>query len=255
MSYLGISRKMRDESEALTYIGPFRENPKRTYRDSESAFKDVGVRGENVSMVLRQDMQENGDLLNQVSRWFEEAMGCRVGLEELGSSLFRIVIENTYGSKDNIIDTGYGISQVIPIVTQLYNNNVMDRTQRMYYGIRRNNMYILEQPELHLHPAAQAQLADLFVNSIIREPSKKILIETHSEHLIRKLQVLIADKEVGFSNDQIAIYYVDKDKKGNSFVKRMDIAENGQFEEEWPSGFFDKSYELTKLLLRANRKG
>lgn len=254
--YLGLARKIMTESEELTYIGPFRENPKRNYRYSESAYKDVGVRGENVSMILRQDVQENGHLVKQVSSWFEEAMGFKVVLEDLGSSLFSIMIENADGCKDNIIDTGYGISQVIPIVTQLCNNyNAMDRRQMMYYGIRAKRMYILEQPELHLHPAAQAQLADLFVESIIQNKERKILVETHSEHLIRKLQVLIADKNIDFSNDQVAIYYVDKDENGDSFVTRMNITENGQFKEEWPSGFFDKSYELTKLLLRANRRG
>ena len=241
-------------SSELSYIGPFRENPKRTYRDSESSYNDVGVRGENVSSLLRQDAQSEGILLNEVSNWFSDAMKVKLDIKDIGSSLFSVVVKTDDSKEDNIIDTGYGISQVLPIVAQLYNSDALSLDQNRYLGVSKKNFFVIEQPELHLHPAAQAQLADLFVNNVIKNKTRKILIETHSEHLIRKLQVMIADKSVGFCNDQIAIYYVDKDNNNNSITKRMNISENGQFEEEWPSGFFDKSYELTKLLLRVNSK-
>ena len=65
----------------------------------------------------------------------------------------------------------------------------------------------------------------------------KFFIETHSEHLIRRLQVLIARGEL--SNDDVAIYYVDKNRLGNSFVKEYKINERGFFNESWPEGFFD----------------
>lgn len=254
--FRAINSMLVEEARGLTYIGPFRENPKRTYRDSESTYNDVGVRGENVSMLLRQDAQANRELLNEVSNWFRDAMECKLDVRDVGSSLFSVVVKKGDDCEDNIIDTGYGISQVLPIVTQLYNTyGAMSREQQRYFGIRQKNVFILEQPELHLHPAAQAQLADLFVNNVINNKSRKLLIETHSEHLIRKLQVLIADPEVKIDNDQVAIYYIDKDSDNNSIIKNMKIASNGQFEDEWPSGFFDKSYELTKLLLRANRRG
>jgi predicted ATPase len=115
---------------------------------------------------------------------------------------------------------------------------------------------IFEQPEIHLHPAAQAQLADLFVEYINDKNGavNRILIETHSEYLIRKLQVLVADPDKKISDDQVAIYYVDKDEKGDSYVEKMKLCENGQFEKAWPTGFFDKSYELTKMLMEANSK-
>lgn len=89
----------------------------------------------------------------------------------------------------------------------------------------------IEQPELHLHPAAQADLADLFVNCVLEgNNGKRIVIETHSEHLIRKLQVLIADKNNMFTNEMIKIYYVDKDKQGIAHVEEMKILPNGKFQ-------------------------
>ena len=257
-SYLsGIFKHMNRYAQEISYVGPFRENPKRTYRDSESNYNDVGVRGENVSMLLRQDAQESKELIEGVSRWFNDAMGYTVDIKDIGSSLYSLVVRHDTGAEeaveDNIIDVGYGISQVLPIVTQLLmsepsNKNVYER------GLRQKKTFIIEQPELHLHPAAQAELANLLAKSVKISRSRRVLVETHSEHLIRKLQVLIADPDVDISSDQVAFYYIEKDENGNSHVKKMEINKKGQFLEEWPSGFFDKSYDLSSELLYVNSK-
>ncbi len=252
--FRGIKGQLADEAANMVYIGPFRENPKRIYRDSESSYNDVGVNGEYTGMLLRQAAQENTELLGNVSGWFQDAMGYSLDVKEAGNGLFSIMVRGR-ACADNIMDVGYGISQVLPIVTQLYNANntkLNGRASLSYQG----TTAIFEQPEIHLHPAAQAQLADLFVNCVTdkKNPVNRILIETHSEHLIRKLQVLVADPESGIDSDQVAIYYVDKNEEGNSYIEKMELCENGQFEKAWPSGFFDKSYELTKLLMRAGRK-
>lgn len=110
----------------------------------------------------------------------------------------------------------------------------------------------IEQPELHLHPKIQSQLAELFNNTI--KPhllSKNILIETHSEHLIKKIQVLIANKELDKSN--VRVFYFDN-KNSKSKIKEMEIEENGFFKEPWPDGFFDESYNLSKELLFPKNK-
>lgn len=114
-------------------------------------------------------------------------------------------------------------------------------------------MLILEQPELHLHPAAQSELADLFVSSVINSSGKKkILVETHSEHLIRKLQILVADKKYPISKDMVKIYYVDKNEKGDAQIEEMKLLDNGKFENPWPAGFFDRGYQLSRELARTS---
>lgn len=242
------------EAEKTVYIGPFRENPKRVYRDSESSYNDVGVNGENTSMILRQAAQENQNLLDNVSGWFQKTMGYSLNIKDVGNGLYSIVV---CGNRevDNLMDVGFGISQALPIVTQLYSKGEY-RQSIFDLNMSERKTVILEQPEIHLHPAAQAQLADLFVDCINDKKGmiNRILLETHSEHLIRKLQVLVADPDVMLKEDQVAIYYVDKDEKGDSHVQKMELCANGQFETAWPSGFFDKSYELTKLLMKANSK-
>lgn len=255
--FIGISRYMDDYAEEMTYVGPFRENPKRTYRDSENNYENVGVRGENAGMLLRQDWQNQKRLIKDVSRWFEKSMGYEISIDDISENLYSLVVTNKLNDgleeKDNLMDVGYGISQVLPIVTELMaEKSVADDRDQNKSSTKKN--FVIEQPELHLHPAAQAELADLLADAANLNRSRRIIVETHSEHLIRKLQVLIADPNVPIDNDQVAIYYVEKNEEGESFIKKMEIAQNGQFKGKWPSGFFDKGFELSTALMMANRK-
>lgn len=242
----------------IVYIGPFRKEPERTYRFSENKILNVGKKGENSILLLGQDIRQKHGLTKKVSEWFESTMGCRLEVVPVDGSLFKIQIQRINESEnkgESLIDVGYGVAQVLPIVTQLYfdSEEVNDEYRNRFTYIP-NKTYIIEQPELHLHPAVQSSLADLFVQKVVDDPTSKIVIETHSEHLIRKLQVLVADPEVNITPDDVAIYYIDKDASGVSSVTRMNMNSKGQFEEKWPSGFFDKSYELTKELMRVASK-
>lgn len=249
-------QSMQDASDTY-YIGPFRENPSRVYRDVEHQVDSVGARGEDVSAMLKNDYSHGKKIITKVSEWFENAMNYKLSLNDMGSGLYNIVVRKADGTEDNLIDVGYGISQVLPIVAQLVKINSSPR--KNYYGTslndKNNSTFIIEQPELHLHPGAQAELANLFVDIVSQNTDDKavnVLIETHSEHLIRRLQALIANKNVNISSNQVKIYYVDKNDKNEAYITEMHILDNGQFEDEWPTGFFDKAYELSMELLRNN---
>lgn len=243
-----VYQNTRAEARLLTYIGPFRENPERVYRDSESQSIDVGVRGENVSTLLIRDFQKKNRLINEISEWLYRTMGYKLCINDMGNSLFQIMLENDNGIKSNLLDVGFGISQVLPIITQVIRMSLVSRKWKSRECVD-ETLYI-EQPELHLHPAAQAELADIFVKCIMENPGKTLVIETHSEHMIRKLQVLIADKNCAFSEKDICIYYVDKNEDGIANVKEMKLLPNGKFKVKWPTGFFDKAHELSMELLK-----
>ena len=115
-------------------------------------------------------------------------------------------------------------------------------------------MILVEQPELHLHPAAQSRLADLFATCLSTNKNARFIIETHSEHLISRLQVLIADENWPITADMVQILYVDKNDKGEAIIEEMKIKENGKFEKAWPSGFFDQGYMLARQLSKASIK-
>ncbi len=249
-----ISNYMKQYSRQILYIGPFRTSPKRIYRQSESLHEYVGISGEHSGMLLKQAERDKHPSFEKVSDWFSGAMGYKIKIEEIPeSSFFSIKMfteKNPNG--DNLIDVGFGISQILPIIVQMYYDKEQeDRYQRTPFSKYSPENYFIEQPEIHLHPSAQAELANLFVEKITGSKNRvQIFIETHSEHLIRRLQSLVADPYVSFNSNDIAIYYVDMKEDGNSFVKHMELNANGQFKGKWPSGFFDKAYLLSRELTR-----
>ena len=241
------------ESRNIRYIGPFRMDPDRYYRDPEYISNSVGVHGENMSNILiRESRKSDQKLLKRISNWTKEVLGYEIALKDISNGMFQIMLKDSNGNETNLIDNGYGVSQVLPIVTEIIRLSLATPWRRRYRDIG-DYIVILEQPELHLHPAAQSELANLFVSGIINgKEKKKILVETHSEHLIRKLQILVADKECPLTKDMIKIYYVDKDENGNARVEEMKVLENGKFENQWPSGFFDRGYQLSRELAKAS---
>ena len=129
-------------------------------------------------------------------------------------------------------EVGVGISQVLPVVV-------------VAIAVTATPLVIIEQPELHIHPAIQVQLGDLFIEQ--SNDHKFFLIETHSEHLLLRLLRRINETFEGelppdvkpcTAND-VAIYYLDKGAKG-MYVRRLEISEDGDSKGDWPDGFFEE---------------
>ena len=99
----------------------------------------------------------------------------------------------------------------------------------------------VEEPEVHLHPKYQSLLADMFVEAY-QKYNIHFIIETHSEYLIRKLQVLVADKENKLTPNDVSLNYVEKDKNGISTNRKIEL-EDGRLSEPFGPGFFDRGYK------------
>lgn len=268
-----LETTVQHEVRELSYIGPFRNNPERIYRRSENKVANVGVKGEFAINMLIDD-RGRSRITEKVSDWFEKAFHYKLKIEPLVSTLhtvgeseyYQVMLENTDTSIENsIMDVGYGISQVLPIVSQMAMEKDNNDNSEMHI-VDYDSLYIIEQPELHLHPNAQAELAKLFANTVStgKATNKKVLIETHSEHIIRGLQILIADKDSPYniSADKVKIYYVhdekEKDGQEGSWIEEMKMDEYGQFIDKWPPDFFDKAYNLTREFankVRAHTRG
>jgi predicted ATPase len=129
-------------------------------------------------------------------------------------------------------DVGIGISQVLPVLAYAYAN--------------KNKIISIEQPEIHLHPALQAELADVFIKTALKNNNTYIL-ETHSEHFILRLLRRIRE---GYSNtdnpefsiDDINVIYIKPTNKG-SIIYQIPVSKDGDFEENWPDGFFPERGE------------
>ena len=161
------------------------------------------------------------------------------------------IIKNS--AEIDLCDIGYGYSKLLPILYLLW----IKRTEATWE--QRDMHFILEEPESNLHPSLQSRLGDFFtslikdniVSSITKENKTQIglIIETHSEYLIRKLQYLTAKGEL--KTDDTVIYYFyhpDKVPEGEKQVYKINIDDRGRLTKNFGEGFFDVAGELEFLL-------
>lgn len=207
-------------SNKIFYIDSLRKTTERYFRYTDSIVDSVGKCGEYTSVILGQDFRHGKSIINKVSDWLSTYMNFSLDIEDLEGQLFKIMIRDLKtNARNNIVDMGQGLSQLIPILVQTFiikNNKECSRISRT------PNYTVVEQPELYLHPSAQDCLADLFVETI-KNNNESFLIETHSEHMIRRLIKLI---DAGtLSNDDIAIYLTEKDYNGNNKIRKLNMNE------------------------------
>lgn len=129
----------------------------------------------------------------------------------------------------NIADEGQGMSQVLPIVVRCFMPDD-------------NTVIAVEQPELHLHPAAHLNLAKLFARTA-KELNHCYLIETHSENLLLGIREAVVDRENPLTEKDVLIYFVDEDEDGSAYLRRIEINSEGDLS-DWPTGVFNESYEI-----------
>ena len=130
-------------------------------------------------------------------------------------------------------DVGTGISQLLPVVVLALDT--------------RRSLVAIEQPELHLHPALQTKLGDLFIESAVGERKNTLLIETHSEHLLLRLLRRIRETTEATPRaharplrpDQVSVIYVERTEQGVQ-LSQLRIDESGEFIDRWPKGFFEE---------------
>lgn len=143
-----------------------------------------------------------------------------------------------------LADLGFGFSQLIPIVLKIINTVESN-----------SEILIIEEPEANLHPNLQSKLADIFALTVKTFPRLNLIIETHSEYLIRKLQYLTAKGDI--SPDDTSIYYFNADKyvsQQEPKVKQIEIRENGNLSDTFGPGFYDETTRLQFDLMKLNQE-
>ena len=118
------------------------------------------------------------------------------------------------------------------------------------YYAQKDSINIIEQPALHLHPAAHSALSYLF-GKMAKERNCKFVIESHSENILLGFRKMIVDRNCDFNPDDISIYYVDECDDG-SYLQRINIDENGDLD-YWPTGVFSESFEILREINRMAR--
>jgi hypothetical protein len=240
--FKSASNYFDDLMDRVTYLGPLRSHPVRHHIGTGQDNPTVGSRGELTPEVL---ISQGQWLIEWCNRWFHR-LGIPYQLEIHQSSddlLGDLIVMGLKKKGSNIVvgpsDVGFGIGQLLPIIVQagLSVNSDGDIT-------------CVEQPEIHLHPRLQAEIADLFIESAIADQYMDVfgenpqwIVETHSEALILRVQRRIREQLIAPSH--VSVLYVEPNPTGGSSVTRLRIGEDGEFIDEWPGGFFEETYNET----------
>lgn len=229
-------------------ISAFRDRPSRTYLYTGETPGRVGVTGSNTAQILAQDAARRGhgkgSLIDSISNWMSDTGIARaLYVKSLTSRHFEICVVSNDGSEHNICDVGFGCSQVLPVLLgglSLFRSDAKGSE---------NRLLLVQEPEIHLHPNAQAELGSFFVD--LAKRGGQLFIETHSDNLILRIASHVASGNIAASD--VAIFWVGDD--ADHSVTNISITENGSFTPTWPGGFFpQRSNETTKLARAALRK-
>ncbi len=245
---LFASRCFQNMLALTTYIGPLRAMPERMYAYAGTAPATVGSKGENTADILI----ARPDILEKVNTWLKRLeAGYEINVRPVVRDYYEIVLINTEtGAESCIKDVGFGISQILPI---LVDGLVSDRYEwnGKYYDRTEWSFKLIEQPEIHIHPRLQTDLADFFIEGVKKKPCQYI-IETHSEHLILRLLRRIrettnselAEGHTPLTPDDVAVIYAKPTEHGTELME-LRISEDGDFIDKWPDGFFtERAKEL-----------
>jgi len=212
----------------IDHLGPLRMILDRVETARPGSTNDVGAAGERaIDVLLRHP--ERVELVND---WLQK-LGVPYSVEPLrltpselpqvGDIQTLVLRDRRTGTIQSPKDVGVGVSQLIPLIIRCVQST--------------NRVLLVEQPELHLHPAVQSEIADLIIEFSDEQKGNQILVETHSEHLLLRLQRRI--REGLISAADICVLYVHADNDG-SHCQQLQLDENGEFIDEWPNGFFEE---------------
>ena len=241
------------QMDEIYYLGPLRDYPKRDYLWARSTPHGVGIKGE-LAVVAILAATVAGEMRNirkkAKLRPFQEIIAywlSHMGLihdfrvEEIakGSNRWQAKVQVRRGGTEALLtDVGFGVSQVLPVITLL--QYVPD-----------GSTVLLEQPEIHLHPLAQAELADVIINAAVHR-NIQVVLESHSEHLLLRLQRRVAEQ--GLESRDLRLYFCDA-PDGTSQIQPLGIDMFGTID-NWPKNFmgdaFGEAYAAEKA--RLNRK-
>lgn len=251
-----IRLQITDFLQTLNHLGPVRAIPQRFYYlAGRSTLQDST--GKDTFRWLAQIEPEVSKGLGSVASWMEQSTLRVTPLfvpinEDKGLYELVFIEEGNQRVFININEVGSGLAQVLPVVV----NTLLTP---------KNGMSMVEQPELHLHPGAQAQLGDLFIHTVNqRGGNTRFLIETHSEHLLLRLRRYVAESSIGqipkgdpqyLQEKDLALYFVDR-PQNESTVEEITINQFGELDvpERFRGFFADDATEVAKLA-RARLKG
>ena len=214
-------------------LGPLREPPQHHYVWEGDYPKDVGLFGEKMIPTLLSNRTLRRPIEEQILKWLQRLELIHSynvpPVTNEGKNYEFLVKQYKDGPEVPLTDVGFGVSQVLPLLTQCYH-------------VLENSILIFEQPEAHLHPKVQSDLADVLID-VVKNRNVQIILESHSEHLLLRLMRRIAEEDI--SADQTALYFC-QINDGTSEIERLKVDKYGNIS-NWPQDFFgDSTGELVE---------
>jgi len=247
MSVLGTVSQLATFLNASLYIGPLRTVPPRGFLYERAGRITSWADGLAAWDLLLADRLT---LVERTNLWLQRlGAGCQIVVQELGDlsadaeelserhvdkTVRRLLLETGAGSFVLPSEVGAGVSQMIPIVVAAVEG--------------RSGLTMVEQPEIHVHPAMQVGLGDIFIEAVSEGRRRILLVETHSEHLLLRIMRRMRQTAEGslpegarpVRPEDVSILFVEKDGL-RSIVRKMPLNEHGELVKAWPGGFFEES--------------
>ena len=208
-------------------LAPMRSQPSRIYTYGQPKDRITPDGSHMPSKLLK---RSKGKLTGEEKRLGEifYAFGKEAGLfEEISTESLRepsnypfsIMVKTSQGTTSNIMDVGYGVSQILPVILDIiYSSSERERMFR-----RHGERFLLQQPEVHLHPRAQAAFGSLLAE-LAKEENKEFIVESHSDFILDRLKYEI--KEGNISKDDVGILFFDTEEKKTK-IWQIDLNEKG----------------------------
>lgn len=229
--------------ESIIHLPGLRGHPERAYPVTRASDRYPGAFPPYTASILLSwaekgdtRIQEIGDDLQRLGLTWKVAPK-RIDDTHVEIRVGRLPHGQQGGAHDlvNIADVGFGASQVLPVVVALR-------------AARPGQVVHIEQPELHLHPNAQVAMAELLIAAATR--GVRLIVETHSSVLLKRVQVAVASEEYNFTPKQVALHWFTRDERGVSAVTSAEVDVDGSYG-DWPADFASVEMKVEQAFIDA----
>ena len=244
-----IRDKVHQSAASVTWVSSIRTAPPRSFCVGLGVKTGINYKGEGIGETLWYIKDNCPDAFELINTWLLETTGRKLKLDS--SSIQNVVAgkanvklqtvdSDNEQSPVDIIDSGEGIAQALPVVALC---------SMAKYGLLSDTPIIaIEQPELHLHPQAIVTLAEFMINTLKDAENIKLVIETHSESFLLAIQSAIVKRDI--SNNDLSCYWVEKEDNVST-ISNITFDEVGYIQGNWPQSVFREIIAQSKELLQA----